>query len=233
MLVKTETSAVLSAQIEAIQKKGTVVSHQDMERYRLLENDLAKISSRYSDLEKSLDAHNELLAEEGRKTVRMRDETARLVAREMDYKATIERLEVELRESNKARQELIAEAAFNRSKLKSRRPRTLQRPTQDLADTILTAQNDKTIKKTLGRLFSEKQDIEDDVKNEKKKRKQLEQQVKMLSTKINFLQVESDQAKCKYARLQTSKEFMAKQVRSGLMYWKYFEVQLFSLLTPF
>ena len=214
MLVKAETAAVLSAQIEAIQKKGTVVSHSDMERYRLLENDLAKISSRYSDLEKSLDAHNELLAEEGKKSVNMRDEMARLVTKEVDYKSTIERLEAELRESNKARQDLIAEAAFNRSKPKTRRLRTLQRPTRDLADTILTAQNDKTIKKTLGRLFSEKRDIEDEAKNEKRKRKQLEQHVQMLSTKINFLVIENSESKCKYARLQTSKEFMAKQLKA-------------------
>ena len=91
LLVKTETAAVLSAQLEAIQKKGTVVSHNDMERYRLLETQLAKVTSRYEDLEKSLDAHNELLASEGRKANKLRTDMAALVAKEDNYKGTIGR----------------------------------------------------------------------------------------------------------------------------------------------
>jgi chromosome segregation ATPase len=91
LLVKTETAAVLSAQLSAIQKKGTVVSHNDMERYRLLETQLAKVTSRYEDLERSLDAHNELLASEGRKANKLRTDMAALVTKEDDYKSVISR----------------------------------------------------------------------------------------------------------------------------------------------
>ena len=79
LLVKGETAAVLGAQLEAIQKKGTVVSRNDMQRYTMLETELAKVKERYADLERSLDAHNELLAEEGKQKNKLKQEVAKLL----------------------------------------------------------------------------------------------------------------------------------------------------------
>jgi len=157
LLVKSETAAVLSAQLEAIQKKGTVVSHNDMKRYKLLETKLAKVMSRYEDLEKSLDAHNELLASEGRKSNKLRSDMAAMSAKEGEYKTTIGRMEIEIEAQKKHKQELIAKNALGKSKFRTRRvagastTKSMLDQTNEMLETLQSQQHDKAVKETLGR----------------------------------------------------------------------------------
>ena len=221
LLVKSETTAVLSAQLDAIQKKGTVVSHQDMDRYRLLEGNLARMSSRYEDLEKSLDAHNELLAEEGKKNSRLRADMAALATKDGEYRKTIDRLQLEVDAEKKMRQELLAKSALGRGGAKRHRkaPKrdgemSYAETTNEMLKALQSQQHDRAVKETLGRLAGERMDFEESMKREQTRRKQCEQTASLLGTKVNYLQIEVDDAKARHARLRGEKELVIEQLKA-------------------
>ncbi|GMH61796.1 hypothetical protein TrST_g1044 [Triparma strigata] len=215
MLVKTETASVLSAQITAIQKKGTVVSHSDMQRYQMLETDLAKVSSRYSDLERSLDAHNEMLREESGKVEKMREDNEALRREREGLKRTVEGLEGEVKEHKRRNRDIEEELRLlTGRKTKRIRGPPFSKNTEELADDILKVQNDKTIKSTLGRLVTTNSATNSSLRQTLKKNKSLEGTIKMLSDKVNYLMLEQRDARAKMARSHIKRNEIGRMLDS-------------------
>ena len=222
LIVKNETNAVLSAQLEAIQNKGTVVSHKDMDRYRLLEGDLLKVQMRYSDLERSLDAHNEMLAEEGRQKNEIRNELSLCLQQKDANLKQIEALDVEVAAHKKWKQGEIAKSTLNPMSSNKTNANTKKIIAMNISQNMMklkvgqkdTLEDVNRLKKKLAEMISKEYDTNDKIELQQKINNQLKVTIDAMGTKLNFMSLEINENKSRLTRNKVDKEILLQQLKS-------------------